>query len=490
MNRKVKIAFALAIALAGPRWASAQLITTSPAPVTQTAPATVPASGAPKVSFGAPVISVTPASQEAPVQVIPAPAAAATAAPPQPKLGGPAPGGDPEETRTPYILETEGQPAGQDPLGPTPLLKVGILQGLIFGDDADKAKWKVAGWLDADFTYRSTGHGINNIAPVMNRFGDEALLRQLGVLISRPLDQSTWSWGFNAIFIAGADASFLGPTAGGWRNTDPRFGTQFTDLNFTAHLPILTEGGVNVKIGRQTTVLGPMGALAWQRPLNSSDYAWYNLEEGRYTGISADWHISKQLTWYNGIEYGGWGVFFDGATRQVDFISQINYWLDCDANKTKVWTTVLTGPTGRFQRNGNTTTFEAGILHNWNKYVYTILDYQMTYSKAPIFFNPGPGYQERAYDVYMYTGVHLNCKWDATTRLEWYRDVDGGGYPGGFGFPRTSYFAPTIGLNYHPTKWAEFRPEVRYDYATNPRFGENLNFKNQVTISADVLLKF
>jgi hypothetical protein len=492
MNRKVKIAFALAIALAGPRWASAQLITTSPAPFTQTAPATAPASGAPKVTFGAPVLTVTPASQDAPVQVIPAPGAPAAppqAAPAQPKRGGPAPA--PAASPAPIIIESEAPPPADDaPLGPTPLLKVGILQGLIFGDDADKAKWKVAGWLDADATYRSTGHGINNIAPVMNRFGDEALLRQAGILISRPLDPTCWSWGFNAIFIAGADASFLGPTAGGWANTNPRFGAQFTDLNLTAHLPILTDGGVDLKVGRQTTVLGPMGALAWQRPLNSSDYAWYNLEEGRYTGISANWMISKQLSWYNGVEYGGWGVFFDGATRQWDYITQINYWLDCDAKTTKVWTTVLTGPTGRFQRNGNTTTFEAGILHNWNKYLYTILDTQMTYSKAPIFFNPGPGYQERAYDVYMYTGLHLNCKWDATVRLEWYRDVDGGGYPGGFGVPHTTYWAPTVGLNYHPTKWAEFRPEIRYDGASNPNFGANNNFKNQVTISADILLKF
>jgi len=114
----------------------------------------------------------------------------------------------------------------------------------------------------------------------------------------------------------------------------------------------------------------------------------------------------------------------------------------------------------------------------------------MTYSKAPIFFNPGPGYQERAYDVYMYTGLHLNCQWDATVRLEWYRDVDGGGYPGGFGVPHTSYWAPTLGLNYHPTKWAEFRPEVRYDYATNPNLGASNNFKNQLSISADILLKF
>ena len=200
-----------------------------------------------------------------------------------------------------------------------------------------------------------------------------------------------------ASFIAGADASFLGAHAGGWANTNPRFGGQFTDLNLTAHLPILTDGGVDIKAGRQTTILGPMGALPWQRYFDSSDYAWYNEEEGRYTGVSSVWHISKQLDWYNGIEIGGWGVFFDNPSRSVDYITNVSYWLDCECKKTKVWFTVLTGPTGFFDHSGNTTVVEVGVQHNWNKYIYQIVDTQLTYSKAPIFFQPAPGLpQERA----------------------------------------------------------------------------------------------
>ena len=88
----------------------------------------------------------------------------------------------------------------------------------------------------------------------------------------------------------------------------------------TAHLPILTDGGVDIKAGRQTTVLGPMGALPWQRPFDSSDYAWYNMEEGRFTGVSAVWHVNKQLDWYNGFELG-WGSFYDDATVGADYIT-------------------------------------------------------------------------------------------------------------------------------------------------------------------------
>ncbi len=350
----------------------------------------------------------------------------------------------------------------------------------------------MSGWADFDYTFRSTGRGINNVAPVMNRFGDEFLARQLGIYITKPLTQEL-SWGFNVIFIGGADAAFLTPTAGGWSNSNPRFGSSFTDLNVTAHLPILTEGGVDIKAGRQTTVLGPIGALPWQRYFDSSDYAWYNMEEGRYTGVSAVWHISKQLDWYNGVEIGGWGVFFDNAVRGVDYITQINYWLDCEAKTTKVWTTVLTGPTSFADGNRglNTTTLEFGILHNYNEYWYQIVDSQFVYSRGTVGGAPvPPGYIERAYDVYTYIGRHLDCHWDVNARFEYYYDNDGGGYAGGFGVPKTSYLEVTLGPDYHPTKWLQIRPEIRYDHASNPNFGPNNTQRNQLSLAFEALFKF
>lgn len=434
------------------------------------------------------------------IQLVPVqnPGAPPVAAPvvQEPAAAGTAPGG-PTGTSPEGGSYFEARPRVEGPqaqteepaLGPTPLKEVGILQSLLFGDNADKSKIKISGWMDFDYTFRSTGPGQNNIAPVMNRYGDEFLARDLGVYLYKPLDAKELSWGFNAIFIGGSDAAFLGPTAGGWANTNPRFGTQFTDLNVTAHLPILTEGGVDIKAGRQTTVLGPMGALPWQRTFDSSDYAWYNLEEGRYTGISANWIISKQLSWYNGIEIGGWGVFYDNPSRNVNYLGQINYWLDEEAKTAKVWTTVLTGPTGFFN-DGNTTTVEVGLLYNWSKYFWTIVDTQMTYSKAPLFFAPPPGYQERAYDVYTYNGYHLSKTLDLNSRLEWYKDVDGGGYPGGFGRPHTDYVETTLGVDYHPVKWLQFRPEVRYDHATHPAFGSSYSQKNQLSMAAEMLFKF
>jgi hypothetical protein len=408
----------------------------------------------------------------------------------------PAPGDMSANQATPIGTRPAVESAGGEPqtpaLGPTPLDKVNILNDLIFGENAENPLFKISGWMDFDYTYRSSGSGLNNIAPVENRFGNEFLARELGVYLYRPLNEKEWSWGFNCIFLGGSDASFLTPTAGGWRNDDPRFGSEFNDLNVTAHLPILFDGGIDLKAGRQTTVLGPEGALAWQRYFDSSDYAWYNLEEGRYTGVSGVAHISKQLDWYAGIEFG-WGTFYDVIGPAPQYITQISYWLDEDAKMAKVWTTVLTGQTGKFV-TGNTTVFEAGLLINYNEYLYQIIDTQMLWSRAPLGFVPPPGYNESAYDVYTYAGCHLNAKWDVNSRFEWYYDVNGGGYPGGFGdrggLANTNYFESTVGLDYHPYKWMQFRPEIRNDWANNPAFGPTNSRKEQLSLAADMLLKF
>ena len=59
-----------------------------------------------------------------------------------------------------------------------------------------------------------------------------------------------------------------------------------------------------------------------------------------------------------------------------------------------------------------------------------------------------------------------------------------------FGVAHTDYIAETIGIDYHPVKWAQFRPEIRYDHATHPNFGAQYNQRDQLSIATDVLFKF
>ena len=166
------------------------------------------------------------------------------------------------------------------------------------------------GWVEGGYTGASTGSGILSVQPRQNRYGDNFLLNQIGLALQKPLKQDQFDIGFNIRYFAGADAA-LGAAKGGsaTRPGDPRFGQDFRDLYVSAHLPILTEGGVDVKFGRMNTIIGYNGFLSPYRPFYSSDYQFFYSQDGAFTGFLTDWHVSKRLDFWNGITLGA-NTFF------------------------------------------------------------------------------------------------------------------------------------------------------------------------------------
>ncbi len=393
-----------------------------------------------------------------------------------------------ESTPVPTLL---AQPRPSEPkLGPYPVDQVKFLQNALLPADS---RLKIYGWLETEYTYRSTGPGRTTVAPVMDRFGNEFLLRQLALRIERPLNPNDWSWGFNMQPYAGSDPAFLNPIRGAIiDHPNPRFGFDFSDLNLTAHLPILTEGGVDLKAGRQTTVIGSQAAQAPWRIFASSDYQWYIAQEGRYTGVSGTWHVHPQLDLHYGLEMG-WGTFFENLSVAPTHIAQVNYWLQED-KRTKFTATLLTGPE-RPHYSGNTTVVELRVTQNWNRHLTQIVQSHIGYSDGNIFGPLAP--KEHFGGLWNIFSYHVDPLWDVNFRTEWYDDVNGGGYPGGFGplIGPNNYYEVTLGLDHHPTKWLQIRPEIRGDFADrNPAFGAvdrpgSLR-REQLTLALEMLIKF
>ena len=109
--------------------------------------------------------------------------------------------------------------------------------------------WRVYGWVDMGYTYSSSQPGIMTVETRENRFSREFLANQIATVLEKPLKGNDFNWGFKALFYAGADAALLLPR-GGFTTTDPRFGVDFRERYVSAHLPIFTEGGMDVKVGR------------------------------------------------------------------------------------------------------------------------------------------------------------------------------------------------------------------------------------------------
>jgi len=131
--------------------------------------------------------------------------------------------------------------------GPTPVSEVNLLM------DALNLRYQAGGvrsfgWVEGGYSGSSSGPGLLSVQPRQNRFGNEFLLNQIGWVIQKPLRQDVFDVGFNVRYFAGADAS-LGAAKGGIGSPpgNPRFGEDFRDLYLSAHLPILTAGGVDFK---------------------------------------------------------------------------------------------------------------------------------------------------------------------------------------------------------------------------------------------------
>ena len=265
-----------------------------------------------------------------------------------PQTGTASPG--PQPASPGYGLEAESLPGelqediAQPPavvlFGPTPVSQTNFLMDYLrLGDLFGNTGIRTFGWVEGGYTGASTGTGILSVETRQNRFGNEFLLNQIGWVIEKPLQQDTFNLGFMMRYFAGADAA-LGAAKGGIDSSpNPHFGQDFRDLYLSAHLPILTDGGMDFKIGRMNTIIGYNGFLAPYRPFYSSDYQFFYSQDGAFTGWLTDLHVSNRLDVWNGMTLGANTFFVQRSSRSICYIGQVNYWVT-DEKKTRLTASV------------------------------------------------------------------------------------------------------------------------------------------------------
>ena len=376
-------------------------------------------------------------------------------------------------------------PAGPK-LGPTPVSDVRFLMdNLGLARLLDGYGIRTFGWVEGGYTYSSGGPGIMSIETRQNRYGDEFLLNQIGLVIQKPLKQDQFDIGFDVRYFAGADAA-LGAAKGGidFPPDNPRFGQDFRDLDLTAHLPIFTDGGMDVKIGRMNTIIGYNGFLSPYRPLYSSDYQFFYSQDGAFTGALTDMHVSDRLDVWNGITFGANTFFTMRSNDSYCYIGQVNYWVT-DEKVTRLTGSVYAGPNAIFAAPGLAgdfdTVVELRLQQNWSEYFTQIIQSNMGWdTDTPV----GTG---QWYGVYSIGIFHLCTDWDLVARAEWFDDVEG--TRTGIA---TNYSEATLGTNWHPNKYLEVRPEIRGDFAGKAAFGPGGVPENhsQLTIAASAMVKF
>ena len=351
----------------------------------------------------------------------------------------------------------------------------------LFGD----SHIRTFGWVEGGYSGASSGTGPLSVQPRQNLYGNEFLLNQIGWVIQKPLDQNKLDFGFNIRYFAGADAALGQPKGGiGSPVQNSHFGQDFRDLYISAHLPILTEGGMDVKFGRMNSIIGYNGFLAPYRPFYSSDYQFFYSQDGAFTGFLTNLHASKRLEIWNGVTLGANTFFTKRSPNSLCYIGQVNYWLT-DEQKTRLTASVYCGENALFAAPGLAGTFdtmvELRVQHQWSDRFSQVVQSNMGWDPNSIV---GTG---SWYGLYLINILHLTTEYDLNFRAEWFDDVKG--TRTGIA---TDYSEVTLGLNWHPNRWLEVRPELRGDFAAAPAYGANgtHNHFSQLTGGISALVKF
>ena len=166
----------------------------------------------------------------------------------------------------------------------------------------------LSGQLDAGFNLNpmrpSTGL---NFGQLFTENADTVLLNQLLLTATKPLDpkNSDFQWGFKLQGMYGSDARFV-QFLGELNRVDPDDRNQLAvveaDLQF--HLPVLTSGGMDLKVGQYPTPLGFETTDPSNNPFYSHSYIFqFGLPFG-HTGFLTTTHVNETLDIYAGLDTG------------------------------------------------------------------------------------------------------------------------------------------------------------------------------------------
>ncbi len=356
------------------------------------------------------------------------------------------------------------------------------LQGTYPGWILDSQRMQISGWTEASFTASSAEH--SNLPMGFNYLSNQFALQQNWLRVEQSVVTSGTTeptFGFRSdTILPGTDYRFTVArglfssqlTANdGQPNT---YGIDPVQFYGEAYVPTCARG-LDIKIGRMFCQYGAEAIDAPSNALASHSYT-FIYDPFTQTGVMG----TIQLTPAWSIQAGaimGPDVFIDSAASPYGMFSA--KWAPPGGRDTVLFSGLL--GSGRFDaadQFNNPNILDLVYTHAFNT--------RLTYTLESLF-----GYQTDVpsigtatwYGLVDYLTYKLTPRLSATTRLEFFDDVEGNrtGYKG-------LYTAATTGLNFQPRKDVIFRPEIRYDYNNESRPFEDRH--GLLTAAADIILRW
>ena len=144
---------------------------------------------------------------------------------------------------------------------------------------AAPTSWMSSIKLDAQAEIGTTLNPFNpadglNFGQLLTENANTVLLNQLLLTAKRDLDPKAtgYDFGFKFQFMYGSDARFTHFLGELWKVTDARNQLDIVEANLQAHLPWLTAGGIDLKVGQFSTPIGYEVIDASLNPFYSHSY--------------------------------------------------------------------------------------------------------------------------------------------------------------------------------------------------------------------------
>ncbi len=361
-----------------------------------------------------------------------------------------------------------------------------------------------------------------NFGHLFTDHANQIQLNQLLLTANKPLDpkDSDYQWGFKVQFMYGSDARYT-QFLGELNSVDPNQRYQFdvVEANALAHLPWLTEGGIDLKVGQYPSPLGYETIDPSTNPFYSHSYIFQFGLPFKHTGALTTTHVNSVLDIYAGADTGANTTFGPLGDNNGAGGGIAGFGLNLMGGNLTVLALTHFGP-----EQATRLLSPLGVNANgqWRYYNDVIVTWKATddltlVNEANLVRDSYGfvGQPVNGFGMAQYASYTLTDTITLNGRAEYWRDDHNffvASFPGNSSYVQTQQgFAPlthaapgsnttygelTLGITWkpalpEPVSGLLIRPEVRWDHAFTDNHPFNAQRDNDaVTIGADVVLTF
>jgi hypothetical protein len=392
-------------------------------------------------------------------------------------------------------------------LSATILASIG-LAGEPIASPTPAPRFKISGWIDSGITFNPASPQDNqNFGRFFDDRANEPLLNQLVINFERALapQPGEFDWGFKLQFMYGSDARFI-HSLGLFSDTAATSIVQpdLVEGYLNLHFPIISEGGLDLKLGKFVTLEGAETIDPRTNFFYSHTYIFNFGIPLNHTGALATLHATKWLDLMAGVTRGV-NTSIDDNNDSLAFHGGIG--LNFNEGKIVIAASTHIGP--ETPNNNHDQRYLSDITTTWKitDKLTSITD--LNYALDEVSDAQAYGiaqYFTYAINSWLTAGIRGEIFWDddgfyvvsfANTHdpmraLEGEPTID----PRTVGGGKTTYGAITAGVNIKPPMpkplaGLAIRPEIRYDCSLNDtRPFNNSRDRDQFTAGIDFIVTF